>query len=1686
MRQVVAAFSGLLVVCGVLCAASSGVKRVAVSPVSVSPGGGTGSSQSFTFSFEENSADAVDVLINNDLNGRGACFLTFVPVSTSSGYVSLADASNDGRYANGSPMLVPTASGLQNDQCTINGAGSSFSASGHTSTLTLDITFAPGFSGNKVVYTAARSVAHRTGWQASGTWNVPGAVPEGPAVRGVSPVRSATTGQTYGFSFADTNGYGALARVDILANSVLTGVGACHATFVPTSASSGYLYLADDSGDGYVNKSPIFLPSSSTLQNSQCGIRAAESSVSANGDTLTLNLAIQFNEGFAGNRVFFLAAQSKAGNQAGNHGSRNSGWQAAGSVAVAEAFSTSYTTNFPMAENPISEGGIWTNGGQPPALDFTNMQTTPGLAFGTMPPWSVNDNDSTALLTGVWGPNQTVTATVQAAGDFANGMEIEIRLHSAFAGHSCTGYEITFAAAYIEIVRWNGAINDFTVLASNTSPNWSLPGAALKATISGSTIAAYINGVQVVTATDSTFPSGSPGMGAFISAGGDPILSNLGFSSFSATDGPDVDITPPSTPSNLSAAAISSSEINLGWTASIDPNFASSQLTYGVYRNGVRIATTAAGTTSWADTSLAVSTTYTYALAAYDPAGNVSPQTAAAQATTLAPPDTTPPSAPTNLSVTGTTASSVSLSWTPSTDNVGVAGYKIYRGGVLAGTSLVTSYTNAALTASTTYTFTVAAYDAAGNVSVPSGAVQATTSAAPDTTPPAVPTNLSVTGTTSSTVSLSWTSSTDNVGVTGYNIYRGGVLAGTSVVASYTNTGLAPSTTYSFTVAAFDAARNVSAQTAAIPATTPAVPDTTPPTMPTNLSVTGTTASTVSLSWTPSTDNVAVTGYKIYQGGVLAGTSAVSSYTIAALAPSTTYSYTVAAYDAAGNVGAPSAAVQATTLVAADTTPPSVPTNLSVTGTTTSSVSLSWTPATDNVGVTGYNIYRGGVQVDTSPVTSYTNTALAASTPYSFTVAAFDAAGNVSAQSAAVQATTLASSDTTPPTTPTNLSVTGTTASSISLSWTPSSDDVAVSGYNIYQGGVLAGTAAVASYTNTALMPSTIYTYTVAAYDAAGNVSAQSSALQATTMASANPTPPAVPTNLSVTGLTASSVSLSWSASSGGAGVAGYNIYRGGALAGTSALTTYTNTGLAGSTTYSFTVAAYDAAGNVSAQSAPVQAMTLVSTDTAPPTVPTGLSVTGLTASSVSLSWTPSTDNVAVAGYNIYRGGVLAGTSTLASYTNTALAASTTYAFTVAAVDAAGNLSAQSEAVQATTRASTNTTPPTVPTNLSVTGTTASSISLSWTASDDTSVVTGYNVYRGGVLVGTSAVTSYTNTGLAAKMTYSYTVAAYDAASNVSGQSAAVQATTLASTDITPPTVPANLSVTAKTASSVSLSWTPSTDNVAVAGYNVYRGGVLAGTSTVTSFTNTGLAPSTTYTFTLAAFDAAGNVSAQSAAAQATTPAALDTTPPSVPTNLSVTGTTASTISLSWASSTDNVGVTGYRVYRGGVLTATSAVTFYTDTTVLPATTYTYTVTSYDAAGNASTQTPPVNATTAARDILAPAVSISSPASDQKISGMTTVEANAADRLGIAGVQFQLDGANLGVELTAPPYSTRWDTSQTRNGSHVLTVLARDVAGNSAVSSGIVVTIDNPSIGLDRRILPRNPKVGKPANSQPQ
>jgi chitodextrinase len=808
---------------------------------------------------------------------------------------------------------------------------------------------------------------------------------------------------------------------------------------------------------------------------------------------------------------------------------------------------------------------------------------------------------------------------------------------------------------------------------------------------------------------------------------------------------------------------------------------------YTAYRGGTSQGTTTS--TSYTFTGLACGTSYTLAVEAYDAAGNRSSRPSLNASTAACPPvaDTTPPSVPQNQQISGATQTGFTMSWAASTDNVGVAGYRAYLNGAVAGTTTGLSYAYSGLACGTTYTVALEAFDAAGNVSDKALATgPATTAACPgDTQAPTTPGSFAAIGSTQTSISLSWSTSLDNVGVAGYTVYNGGTSAGTTALPSYALNGLACGTTYTLSVDAYDAAGNRSAR-AQINASTSACADVTAPSAPTGLTRTAGTATSITVNWTASADNVGVTGYTAYANGTAAGTSTSPSYTFTGLACGTSYTLGVEAFDAAGNRSSRTT-LTASTAACTDGTAPSAPTALARTAATTTSVTLGWTPSTDNVGVTGYSLYRDGTAVTTTTSTSYTFTGLLCGTTYTLGVEAYDAANNPSSRSSLTTSTN-ACPDTTPPSAPTGLTRSGATTSSITLAWTASTDNVGVAGYTAYLGTANQGNTTTTSRTFTGLACGTSYTLGVEAYDAAANRSSRST-LTASTAACAvtDTTPPSVPQGQTISATTQTSITMTWLASTDNVGVAGYRAFLNGGAVGTTTSLTYTFSGLQCGTTYTVSLEAYDAAGNMSNRlEAQGSVTTSACSDTSPPSAPTGLLRSAATGTSITLSWNASTDNVGVTGYTAFRDSASAGTTISTSYTYTGLVCGASYVLGVEAYDGAGNRSPRSTLTAATASCTTDTQAPTVPTGLTASAPTATSVTISWNASTDNVGVVGYGRYLNGSLSSTATGTTFTFTGLACGTNYTVGVDAVDASGNRSTR-AQINAATAACSSTPPP-----------------------------------------------------------------------------------------------------------------------------------------------------------------------------------------------------------------------------------------------------------------------------------------------------------
>jgi len=206
-----------------------------------------------------------------------------------------------------------------------------------------------------------------------------------------------------------------------------------------------------------------------------------------------------------------------------------------------------YSANFSRGESPLSDGGRWLNG-KTDGLDWTDVHTIPGFAFGTeiggKRPAPQKYDDSTAILKGAWGPDQTAQATVRSLNSNLDGKvneEVELRLRSSISPHNCTGYEVMFRCAktpqaYCNIARWEGPLGKFTMLKENYGTQYGVQtGDVVKASLIGNVLTVWINGVQVTRITDDKFKNGSPGIGFYLE-GATGVIGDFGFTSLMATD----------------------------------------------------------------------------------------------------------------------------------------------------------------------------------------------------------------------------------------------------------------------------------------------------------------------------------------------------------------------------------------------------------------------------------------------------------------------------------------------------------------------------------------------------------------------------------------------------------------------------------------------------------------------------------------------------------------------------------------------------------------------------------------------------------------------------------------------------------------------------------------------------------------------------------------------------------------------------------------------------------------------------------------------------------------------------------------------------------------------------------------------------------------------------------------------
>ena len=738
------------------------------------------------------------------------------------------------------------------------------------------------------------------------------------------------------------------------------------------------------------------------------------------------------------------------------------------------------------------------------------------------------------------------------------------------------------------------------------------------------------------------------------------------------------------------------------------------------------------------------------------------------------------------------------------------------------------------------------------------------------------------------------------------------------------------------------------------------------PEMPGSFSLGGETASSIGLTWSDLSSNE--TGFEIERsltglGGdftlIHTADPGSTSYTNTGLQDETQYYYRIRAINATGPSLYTSVETTSTLLAV-----PVAPTSLAVAGVTASSVQLTWNDNSDNE--SGFEIQRSltglpfsyvPVQTTGANATSYTNTGLSESTTYYYRVRAINLAGESGFSNVVSTTTGLGL-----PAAPTGLTAGTITTSSVQMSWT----DVATNEANY----IVQRSTNGSSYTDVQTLPAnsttwtdtgrpdnTTYYYRVYARNATGS-STFSNVLMVSTLLAI----PDAPSALAVEGFTASSIELSWTDNSDNE--SGFEIERSTSSApGSFALihttginaTGYTNTGLNEVTTYYYRVRATNLAGK-SGYSNVVSATTALSL----PAAPTGLTAGTITTSSVQMSWTDvATNETSYVVQRSTNGSTYVTVQTLpansTTWTDTGRPDNTTYYYRVYARNATGN-SPYSNVLNVTTLLAA----PDAPTTLVITGVSTSSITLMWSDGSDNEL--GFLIERslqegsGFSVVHTTApnVETYTNIGLNDNTTYYYRVRAYNAA-GFSGYTLVQSATT----QLSAPLPPGDLSLDNITASSIRLNWTDNSDNET--GFQVERSlnpgtgfvRITTTTSDVTTYTSTGLVQNTIYYFRVRAINPSGT-SAYSNVIGGTTLLL----PPDAPSNMVFSLVSDNSMRISWQDNSDNEA--NFEIQRsltagaGFVQVGTPTDAFFDDSGLVEDTEYFYRVRAVNASGTSA------------------------------------------------------------------------------------------------------------------------------------
>lgn len=836
-------------------------------------------------------------------------------------------------------------------------------------------------------------------------------------------------------------------------------------------------------------------------------------------------------------------------------------------------------------------------------------------------------------------------------------------------------------------------------------------------------------------------------------------------------------------------------------------------------------------------------------------------------------------------------------------------------------------------------------------------------------------------------------------------------------------------------------------------------PDTTPPTVSVTSPAAGSILSgNVNLTATAS-DNVAIAAvqFKVDNANVGAGIAAAP---FSFMLDSTTLSngnHVIAAVatDTSGNATTSATVSVKVDNTVSDTTPPTVSLTSPANGATVSGTVAVQATASDNVSVASVQFQLDGANVGSadlsSPYAYSWDTTKSSNGTHFLTAIAKDAAGNSKTSSAvSVTVKNSGTSDTTPPSVPTGLAASAASSSQINLNWNASTDNVGVAGYNVYRNGTKVGSASGTFFQDAGLTASTTYSYTVAAFDAAGNTSAQSAGASATTAAPSNGG--GIPSALgwfqipNTAFQSACPSPLAFAAIQGQSGCNGVvNAWSGGVADTKRNRLIFWGGGhhdYWGNEVYALDLNAL----TLSRLNNPSSVSGLDFTNNTYETLPDGTPSARHTYGG--LAYIPTSDVMYVYGGGISGFGTFSQATWTLSFSSMSWSSKNPTGGTpdgqfgeIAEYDSntdsvflwdpwqsqVGHLWQYKISSNSYTLLATDQSQP------ASTGYQSGVI--------DTSRKLFFAIGNGKLL----------KRSIASGSNYAIT----DMAGSASGCSALLNTSYpgLAFDS------KQNLIVGWNGGNSVTL-YNPDTNSCTT---QTYSGGP-------TTVGTNGTYGRFRYFPALGVFAVVNQWSENAFTLRLTSGGGTGTggsTGPSI-SGVGTTGVTGSAANVTWTTNVQSTSQVDYGTsasYGAATPLNSSMVTSHSVSLagLISGTTYHYRVHSKDSSGNESISGDFTFSTASAGDTTPPSVSITSPANGATLSGTVSVTANASDNVGVASVQFLLDGANFGSAITQAPYSVSWDTTTASNGGHTLTATAQDAAGNAATSAAVSVTVSNSS-----------------------